>query len=118
MLSMLLLLAAVPQAVIPDLPPGLALPPAMADRTSPPASMPVIGRPSPMCEARPTSVVGPRALQDGARMLSTSGDVGLYRLLDRYVNGCPEPIIVNDRVPGSNAVGREILAPGVATRIH
>jgi len=43
--------------------------------------------------------------------------VGLYRLLDRYVDGCPAPIIVNYRVPGSNAIGREASAPGRGDRL-
>ena len=43
--------------------------------------------------------------------------VGLYRLLDRRVNGCPEPIVVNYRVPGSNAIGREAVAPGRGDRL-
>ncbi len=43
--------------------------------------------------------------------LAARGDVALYRLLERRIEGCPAPIIVNYRVPGSNAIGRELGAP-------
>ncbi len=35
-------------------------------------------------------------------------DVSHYLLLERRIDGCPVPIIVNQRVPGSNAVGRQL----------
>lgn len=95
MLSMLLLLAIAPQAEAPlPPPPGRQGMPMLSDGGLP-------------CETRATR----------AADLSVTGDlmwrergqaVGLYRLLDRRVNGCPAPIIVNYRVPGSDALGREM----------
>jgi hypothetical protein len=32
----------------------------------------------------------------------------MYLLLERRVRGCPAPIVVMERVPGSNAIGREM----------
>ncbi len=110
MLSMLLLLAIAPQAETPPLRPAtIAELAAVAPLPPPPraAAMPMTGDGGPACENR----------VQRAADLSVTGDlmwrergqaVGLYRLLDRRVNGCPAPIIVNYRVPGSDALGREM----------
>ena len=69
--------------------------------------MPVLGQPGPGC----ASLAMPaNDLDGGGSLLWREGQdrVGHYLLLDRYVGGCPQPFIVNYRVPGSNAVGREV----------
>ena len=97
MLSMLLLLAAAPQSAIPPMPPA---PPA------PQASMRVLGQPGPGCPSLATTANDPNA---GDTLLWREGQdpVGHYLLLERRVNGCSVPLVVNYRVPGSDAVGRE-----------
>jgi hypothetical protein len=101
MLSMLLLIAAAPQSVIPTFPP---LP--VAPRGS--AEMPVIGMPLPGCRPPVLQASDPTTPGSGLTWREGGEAVGFYRLLDRYVDGCPAPIIVNYRVPGSNALGREM----------
>jgi len=101
MLSMLLLLAAAPQAVIPTVPP-----PPVAPRGS--AATPVIGMTQPGCRAPVLQANDPTTPGSGLMWRGGKQPVALYRLLDRYVDGCPAPIIVNYRVPGSNALGREL----------
>ncbi|WP_298159031.1 hypothetical protein [Brevundimonas sp.] len=99
MLSMLFLLAAAPQSVIPPMPPA-PLPGAQG-------AMRVFGQPGPGCNSltMPTN-----DLDGGGSLLWREGQdrVGHYLLLERRVNGCSVPIVVNYRVPGSNAVGREV----------
>lgn len=97
MLSMLLLLVVAPQSVIPTAP-------------APPPSSPataVLGDSGPACRSEV------RRVEDSTvagRLMWRDGDapVAHYRLLDRRVNGCPDPIVVSYRIPGSNAVSREI----------
>lgn len=99
MLSMLLLLAAAPQSAIPPMPP--------APFAGAQGGMRVLGHPGPGC----ASLAMPaNDLEVGNTLLWRGGQdrVGHYLLLDRRVNGCPAPVIVNYRVPGSNAVGREV----------
>ncbi|AQR60634.1 hypothetical protein BZG35_02450 [Brevundimonas sp. LM2] len=103
MLSMLLLLTAAPQSAIPAMPQRL-IPPA----SPPSASMRVLGQASPICPSefrRASDAAAP-----GAGLMWREGNeaVGLYKLLDRRVDGCPAPIVVNYRVPGSSALGREM----------
>ena len=100
MLSMLLLLVAAPQSVGPAMPPA----PPSAPRG---VAMPVLGDGGYGCESDVRRAADPMAR--GALMWR-EGDapVAHYRLLDRRVNGCPAPVIVNYRVPGSNALGREV----------
>ncbi len=97
MLSILLLLAAAPQAMVPPTPPA----------PTPQGTMPVLGQPQAGCARTPTHAVDPNA---GNGLLWREGQdaVGHYLLLDRHVAGCPDPIVVSHRVPGSNAVGREV----------
>ena len=99
MLSILLLLAAAPQSVIPAAPP----PPPSAPRA---AGMRVLGDSGFGCESEVRRAADPTV---GGNLMWREGDapVAHYLLLDRRVNGCPAPIIVNYLVPGSNAVGRE-----------
>ncbi len=101
MLLMLLLLAAAPQSAIPATPPALI--------PSPPngAAMRVIGQTTPGCASALTRASDPTAPGAGLMWREGGEAVGLYRLLDRWVDGCPAPIVVNYRVPGSNALGRE-----------
>lgn len=96
MLSILLLLAAAPQAVLPS-----ASPPA-----PPSATMRVVGDSGSICESEVRRAVDPTV---GGDLMWRDGDapVAHYRLVDRRVEGCPAPVIVNYRVPGSDAVGRE-----------
>ncbi|MDP3405000.1 MAG: hypothetical protein Q8S03_09930 [Brevundimonas sp.] len=104
MLSMLLLLAAAPQATIPAMPPHL-MPPAPyqgGPRT------PVLGLTPPGCRSDVIRAADPTDIRSGLMWREGGEAVGLYRLLERRVNGCPAPIIVNYRVPGSNALGREM----------
>ncbi|MBJ7486501.1 hypothetical protein [Brevundimonas sp.] len=99
MLSMLLLLAAAPQSAIPPMPPA----PVPGGQ----ATMRVLGQPGPGCASLAIPANDPNA---GNALLWREGRdrVGHYLLLERRVNGCSVPIIVNYRVPGSNAVGREV----------
>lgn len=112
MLSMMLLLVAAPQAEAPRQPLRPATLAEMAEAGMPvPLSpraggMPVLGR-DPQCADRPIRAADPTATGD----LTWRGEgqaVALYRLLERRVNGCPAPIVVNYRVPGSDALGREL----------
>lgn len=99
MLSMLLLLAAAPQSVIPPMPP-VPVPGGQG-------TMRVFGQPGPGCGSL---AMPANDLDGGGSLLWREGQdrVGHDLLLDRRVNGCPAPVIVNYRVPGSNAVGREV----------
>ncbi len=104
MLSLMLLLVAGPQSLTPVMP----------DRLSRPAPQPygmrmrVVGQTSPMCRPEVMSAVD-RSAAGGDLMWREGGEaVGLYRLLERRVNGCSAPIIVNYRIPGSDALGREM----------
>jgi hypothetical protein len=114
MLSILMVLAAVPQTTIAVRPDHLDLP----ARPQGGATMPVLGSPPPGCESTVTRVTDPTA-PGGTLMWRERGQaVGLYRLLDRYVDGCSAPIVVNYRVPGSNALGRETgRDPGPLPRV-
>ena len=103
MLSMLLLLAAAPQSVIPAMPPRPI--PTVPSQGGP--RTPVLGLTPPGCQSPVLRASDPTAPGGGLMWREGGQAVGLYRLLDRYVDGCPAPIIVNYRVPGSNAVGRE-----------
>ena len=98
MLSILLLLVS-PQTTVPSIPP--------APPSAPQGTLRVFGQPEPGCASVAIPASDPTARND---LLWREGQdrVGHYLLLDRYVNGCPEPIVVNDRVTGSNAVGREV----------
>jgi hypothetical protein len=101
MLTLLLLLTASPQATGPLIPTLPAPPP-------PPgaAAMPVPGL-SPLCASRLTRATD--TVSGGDLMWREGGAaVGHYLLLDRHVGGCPDPIVVNHRAPGSNALGREV----------
>jgi|GEM_PF-2990054 len=102
MLSMLLLLAAVPQSVVPAMPEELTRPAQPGAN----GTMRVYGAPQ---GCAPGPIPASDASSPGNDLLWREGGdaVGLYRLLDRRVNGCPDPIVVNYRIPGSNAVGRE-----------
>lgn len=98
MLSILLLLAAGPQSAIPPAPP--------APRPGGNATMRVYGTPV-GCAPGPMAANDPTSPGNGLLWREGGEAVGLYRLLDRRVDGCPDPIVVTYRVPGSNAVGRE-----------
>lgn len=92
MLSSLLLLVASQSVVTAPPPPA---PPSNA------ADMPVIGRSPAWCETPPTRVIGaPTRAED---LMWRQGDpaVGLHLLLDRRVGGCPAPLVVGYRTPGS-----------------
>ena len=99
MLSILLLLAAAPQSVIPQMPPAPV--PGGQGR------MRVLGQPGPDCASLAMPV---NDMDGGGSLLWREGQdrVGHYLLLDRYVDGCPDPVYARYRVPGSNAVGREV----------
>jgi len=106
MLSMLLFLAVAPQAATPPPYPspfnGQVLI-APSYRSTPG----VMGVTPEHCRSRPTYANEPIVPGANLRWRNGSPRVALYRLLDRYVDGCPAPIIVNYRIGGSNAVGRE-----------
>lgn len=117
MLSILLLLAAAPQAAEPavqtlrpasvqELIDAGAIPQPLAP-TRNAGDIPVLGRPFPGCRSEATPAAD---LTVGNTLLWREGQdsVGHYLLLERRVGGCPDPLVVNYRVPGSNAVGREI----------
>ncbi len=103
MLSMLLLLAATPQSAAPPMP-------AAPSRQSG-ATMRVIGETSPGCRSDVMRASDPTSPGSGPMWREGGEAVGLYRLLERRIDGCPVPVIVNYRVPGSNALGRE-ASPG------
>jgi hypothetical protein len=94
MLMMLLLQAVAPQATLIDTP----------QRAQ--ATMRVLGDRA-GCADRPLQASDPTPPGSGLMWREGGESVGLYRLLDRRIDGCPAPIIVNYRTPGSNAVGRE-----------
>ena len=99
MLTLIILLAATQQAAPSMITPAPSPPPGAG-------AMPLLGQ-------TPGWVTLPQLANEpttgGDLMWRDAGQaVGHYLLLDRYVGGCPEPIIVNYRVPGSNAVGREV----------
>lgn len=52
-------------------------------------------------------------IRPGGGLAWREGDepVRMYLLLERQVRGCPAPIVVMERVPGSNAIGREMRRP-------
>ncbi len=116
MLSILLLLATAPQAAeVPaqTLRPATASeilaaavvpPPAPAPEN--PAGMRVLSDTGFGCGSEVRQASDPTA-GNGLMWRDGGEPIGLYRLLDRRVNGCPDPIVVNYRVPGSDAVGRE-----------
>ena len=110
MLSTLLLALAAPQSVIPSIPPPAP---------TPPAATPVLGQPPAGC-APATQRANDTNPGNGLMWREGQEPVGHYLLLDRHVAGCPAPIVVNYRVPGSDAVGREVgrapAAPVVAPR--
>lgn len=111
MLSMLLLLSVAPQVaeatpsssriVINGEQVSPSLPPARDFRSG------VIGMTLAHCRTDLTLTVDPTSRGNGLMWRQGGEAVGLYRLLDRRVNGCPDPIVVHYRAPGSNAVGRE-----------
>ncbi len=116
MLSILLLLAAAPQAAevpaqtlrpatVQEMIDAGALPPPPAPRGA--AQMPVLGDAGPLCR-NPTMRANDPNARNGLVWREEGHPVALYRLLERRVDGCPDPIIVNYRVPGSNALGREL----------
>lgn len=114
MLSILLLLAAAPQSTVPPMP----QPPTVRVQ-QPGATMRMLGQPSPLCPSELQQASDPTAPGSGLMWREGNEAVGLYRLLDRRVDGCPAPIVVHYRVPGSNAVGREMArdpAPAVVPR--
>ncbi len=69
--------------------------------------MPMIGLTQSACESSVLRTNDPIVPGQDLRWRDGSPRVGLYRLLDRYIDGCPAPIIVNYRIGGANAVGRE-----------
>lgn len=92
MLSMLLLLAAAPQSAIPPIPPA----PVPGGQ----GTMRIYGA-SPGCAPGPMPANDPTSPGNGLMWREGGDAVGLYRLLDRRVNGCPDPIVVNYQVSGS-----------------
>ena len=104
MLSLMILLAAAPQSATPERP--WVQMPVPEPRSG--TEMPVLGQSVIGCPPERTTVNDP--IRPGGGLTWRQGDqpVGHYLLLERRVDGCPAPIIVNFRVPGSNAVGREL----------
>ena len=108
MLSMLFLLVA-PQTTLPPMPP--------APEPGANATVRVFGQPIPGCGSVATPANDPLS---GNNLIWREGQspVGHYLLLERRVNGCPDPIVVNYRVPGSNAVGREVGRTPAPSPVH
>lgn len=99
MLTLLVLLAATQQAA-----PSMITP-----APSPPheaGAMPLLGQ-TPGCVSRP-QLANDRTTGGDLMWREAGQAVGHYLLLDRYVGGCPDPIVVSYRVPGSSALGREV----------
>ncbi|MGV3577842.1 hypothetical protein [Brevundimonas sp.] len=99
MLSILLLLASGPQTAMTPIPEDPLHP-------RPQALMRQFSTIQPNCDEQRL-----RRAQDqgGSAVWRNDGPpVAHYLLLDRYSRGCPDPIIVNYAVPGSNAIGREL----------
>ena len=105
MLSIPLLLATALQAS--GTPPTGSLPP-MPAAPEATARMPVLGDADVGCRSDVRQASDMTA-GSGLMWRDDGEPVGLYRLLDRRVNGCPDPVVVNYRVPGSNALGREAI---------
>lgn len=116
MLSILLLFAAGPQpaeapaqslrpATIQEMIDAGAIPPPPATGQNS-VQMPVLGQFRLGCAPAATPVA---ETNPGNGLLWREGQdrVGHYLLLDRYVDGCPDPVYARYSVPGSNAVGRE-----------
>jgi hypothetical protein len=96
MIALILLLAAEPKTAIPV--------------PSPPGSRLIDPTPQ-SCRDLAVRTQGPTST--GPLGVSRPGDVSHYLLLDRWIDGCPAPIVVNRRVPGSDAVIRQPgLTPG------
>jgi len=104
MLSVLLLLAAAQQSVIPVVPDQLSAPPSQPGA----ARLRVFGQTSSQCRSEVLQAADPSSPGTGLMWRENGEAVGLYLLLDRRINGCPAPVIVSYRVPGSNALGREM----------
>lgn len=100
----LLLLAAAPQSTMPVMPDPASVLAPQPDA----ARMRVIGQSPGLCRSEVLRANDPVTPNAGLMWREGGEAVGLYRLLDRRVNGCPAPIVVNYRVPGSNALGREM----------
>ncbi len=110
MLSLVLLIAVGPQAEVPTSAREQSV---IAQPSSPDlstgegsVSMPTLSDRSPLCDLQ-TTPINDIAASGSLMWRGADQSVGLYRLLDRRIGGCPAPLLVSDRVPGSNAVGRE-----------
>lgn len=94
MLSLLVLAAA------PQVPPASTLVVETAGRT--------LEAPPPGCDVGLRRTAQPVTPGGGLAWREGDPPVRMYLLLERSVGGCPAPIVVMERVPGSNAVGREM----------
>lgn len=65
----------------------------------------------PACEDRLTRTAEPVTPGGGLAWRQGDPPVRMYLLLERSVDGCPAPIVVMERAPGSNAIGREMSRP-------
>ena len=101
MIGMLLLAAVMQSGSMP----GVA---ARTDITPPTATGRNLWSDGPFCRDQTLPVSEPIGPGRGLDWRSTDRAVGHYLLLDRRVEGCSAPLLVSERVPGSNAVGREL----------
>lgn len=66
---------------------------------------------SPLCEDLLTRTTEPVTPGRGLAWRQGDPPVRMYLLFDRRVDGCPAPIVVMERAPGSNAIRREMSRP-------
>lgn len=78
------------------------------DVTPPSASGRNLWTDGPGCRSGTQQASEPISPGGGLAWRSDSPAVGHYLLLERRIEGCSVPLLVSERVPGSNAVGREV----------
>lgn len=71
-------------------------------------AMPTLGRDDALCPPPIVRADQPVSATDDLAFRSDGEAVGHYLLLERRVNGCSRPLVVNHRIRGSNALGREL----------
>ncbi|WP_029418094.1 hypothetical protein [Brevundimonas bacteroides] len=98
MLPILLLLVAEPQSV--TIAPG-AEPLNQAHRTA--ADIPVLGRPHPSCSPQTVLIRSAPAAAEDLLWRDSDPAIGLHLLLERRIAGCPAPLVVGYRSPGSTS---------------
>lgn len=109
MLPILLLLVAEPQSASPT---GLHAPPLNpAHQTA--ADIPVLGRTHPSCSPQTMPIRSAPAAAEDLLWRDTDPAIGLHLLLERRIAGCPAPLVVGYRQPGSTS-SAPVLPPAAS----